>query len=211
MDILKFIVDKVIKGDVYGIKKLIEEAIGLKLPPQKIIYEGFIPGLNTIGEKYSSGEIFLPEMLVSATTVSEGMNLLKPLLVESDVRTKATVVAGTVLGDIHDIGKNIVCMMMEGNGFKVIDLGVDVPAEKYIETAREHRADIIAMSALLSTTRVNMKVIIERIRSSDLNYRVKIMVGGAPLTQDFADSIGADGYAPDAGQAVKKAEELILT
>jgi len=211
VDILKQIVDKVIEGNVDEIKKLIEEAIGLKLPPQKIIYEGFVPGLDTIGEKYSAGEIFLPEMLVSAITVSEGMNILKPLLVESDTKIKGTVVAGTVVGDIHDIGKNIVCMMIEGNGFKVIDLGVDVPAEKYIEAAKENKADIIAMSALLSTTRVNMKGIIERIRSSELNHRVKIMVGGAPLTQDFADSIGADGYAPDAGQAVKKAEELIGT
>ena len=211
VDILKQIVDKVIEGNVDEIKKLIEEAIGLKLPPQKIIYEGFVPGLDTIGEKYSAGEIFLPEMLVSAITVSEGMNILKPLLVESDTKIKGTVVAGTVVGDIHDIGKNIVCMMIEGNGFKVIDLGVDVPAEKYIEAAKENKADIIAMSALLSTTRVNMKGIIERIRSSKLNHRVKIMVGGAPLTQDFADSIGADGYAPDAGQAVKKAEELIGT
>ncbi len=211
VDILKQIVDKVIEGNVDEIKKLIKEAIGLKLPPQKIIYEGFVPGLYTIGEKYSAGEIFLPEMLVSAITVSEGMNILKPLLVESDTKIKGTVVAGTVVGDIHDIGKNIVCMMIEGNGFKVIDLGVDVPAEKYIEAAKENKADIIAMSALLSTTRVNMKGIIERIRSSELNHRVKIMVGGAPLTQDFADSIGADGYAPDAGQAVKKAEELIGT
>jgi 5-methyltetrahydrofolate--homocysteine methyltransferase len=116
-----------------------------------------------------------------------------------------------VVGDIHDIGKNIVCMLMEGNGFKVIDLGVDVPAERYVEAAKKNKAEIIAMSALLSTTRVNMKGIIEEIRSSDLSHKVKIMVGGAPLTQDFADSIGADGYAPDAVQAVRRAEELIET
>lgn len=211
VDILKQIVDKVIEGKVDEVKKLVEEGIRLKLPPQKIIYEGLVPGLDTIGGKYSAGEIFLPEMLVSAITVSEGMKILKPLLVESDAKIKGIVVAGTVVGDMHDIGKNIVCMMMEGNGFRVIDLGIDVTAEKYIEAAKENKADIIAMSALLSTTRVNMKGIIERIRSSELNHSVKIMVGGAPLTQDFADSIGADGYAPDAGQAVKKAGELILT
>lgn len=211
MEILRQIVDKVIEGNIDEIKKLTKEATGLKLSPQKIIYEGFIPGLNIVGEKYSVGEIFLPEMLVSAIAVSEGMNILKPLLVESDMKIKGTVVAGTVVGDIHDIGKNIVCMLMEGNGFKVIDLGVDVPAERYVEAAKKNKAEIIAMSALLSTTRVNMKGIIEEIRSSDLSHKVKIMVGGAPLTQDFADSIGADGYAPDAVQAVGRAEELIET
>jgi 5-methyltetrahydrofolate--homocysteine methyltransferase len=207
MDIIKQIIECVIEGNPDAIGGLIETALTMKVPHDNIIYEGFVPGLNTIGERYSSGEIFLPEMLVAAMTVSAGMEILKPILTKDDTTTKGTVVVGTVVGDIHDIGKNIVCMMMKGNGFRVIDVGVDVPAEKYIQAAKESKADIIAMSALLSTTRMNMEGIIQRIRGSEIG-KVKVMVGGAAVTQDFADSIGADGYAPDAGQAVRKAEEL---
>jgi len=209
VEIVKQIADKVIEGDIDEVKNLTKEAMEQKEDAQKIIDEGFIPGLDKVGEKYTAGEYFLPEMLVSGMAVKAGMEILKPLLTKSGVKPKGTMVAGTVEGDVHDIGKNMVCMMVEAAGFKVIDVGADVPAEKFINAAKENRADIIAMSALLSTTRQNMPRIVQAIRTSELNHKVKVMVGGAPVTQDFADSIGADGYAPDAGLAAKKAKELL--
>jgi len=207
--IVNQIADRVIKGNIAEVESLTKQALGQKEDVQKIIGEGFTAGLDVVGEKYTAGEYFLPEMLVSGMAVTAGMEILKPLLTKSGVKPKGTIVAGTVLGDMHDIGKNIVCMMLEGAGFKVIDVGVDVPAEKFINTAKANRADIIAMSALISTTRASMVGIIEDIRTSELNHKVKVMVGGAPVTQEFADRIGADGYAPDAGLAAKKAKELL--
>lgn len=209
MEIVKQIVDKVIEGDIAEVKNLTKQALEQKEDAQRIIDEGFTAGLDVVGEKYTAGEYFLPEMLVSGMAVTAGMEILKPLLTKSGVKPKGTMVAGTVEGDMHDIGKNMVCMMVEAAGFKVIDVGVDVPAEKFINAVKENRADIIAMSALLSTTRQNMPKIIQAIRTSELNHKVKVMVGGAPVTQDFADSIGADGYAPDAGLAAKKVKELL--
>lgn len=209
MEILKKIIDKIIEGNITEVESLTKQAMEQKVDIQKIMNEGFISGLDVVGEKYTAGEFFLPEMLMSAMAVKTGMEILRPLLTKSGVKPKGIMVAGTVMGDVHDIGKNIVCMMMEGGGFKVIDVGVDVPAEKFISAAKNNNADIIAMSALISTTRANMKGIIEAIRASELNHKVKVMVGGAPVTQDFADSIGADGYAPDAGLAVKKAKGLL--
>lgn len=209
MDLIKRIADKVIEGNIAEVESLTKQAMEQKVDIQKIMNEGFIPGLDVVGEKYTAGEFFLPEMLMSAMAVKTGMEILSPLLTKSGVKPKGTIVAGTVMGDVHDIGKNIVCMMMEGGGFKVIDLGVDIPAEKFISAAKNNNADIIAMSALLSTTRANMEGIIQAIRASELNHKIKVMIGGAPVTQDFADSIGADGYAPDAGLAVKKAKGLL--
>jgi 5-methyltetrahydrofolate--homocysteine methyltransferase len=165
--------------------------------------------LDVVGERFTTGELFLPEMLMAGMAVKAGMEILKPLLAGTGVQPKGTVVAGTVAGDIHDIGKNMVCMMMEGSGFKVVDVGVDVAAERFIETAKVNRADIVAMSALLSTTRAGMAGIIQKIRNSELNHKVKVMIGGAAVTQDFADGIGADGYATDAASATKKAKELL--
>ncbi len=175
----------------------------------KIIDEGFVPGLDVVGEKYTNGEYFLPEMLVAGMAVTAGMEILKPLLTKSGVKPKGVMVAGTVVGDMHDIGKNMVCLMSEAAGFRVIDMGSDVSAEMFIDAAKENRADIIAMSALLSTTRANMPGIIQAIRTSELGHKVKVMIGGAPVTQDFADAVGADGYAPDAGLAAKKAKQLL--
>jgi 5-methyltetrahydrofolate--homocysteine methyltransferase len=209
VDIVKQIADRVIGGNIAEVESLTKQAVEQKMDIQKIIDEGFIPGLDAVGEKYTAGEFFLPEMLMSAMAVKAGMEILRPLLTKAGVKPKGTIVAGTVKGDVHDIGKNIVCMMMEGDGFKVIDLGVDVPAEKFISAAKNNNADIIAMSALLSTTRANMEGIIQAIRTSELNHKIKVMIGGAAVTHDFANSIGADGYAPDAGLAVKKAKELL--
>lgn len=209
MEILKQIVNGIIQGNIGEVTRLTTEALAKKVDVQKIMDEGFIAGLDIVADKYTTGEIFLPEMLVAGMAVTNGMKILRPMITKSGVRLKGTIVAGTVEGDIHDIGKNIVCMMSEGTGFKVIDIGTDVPAKKFIDAARVNEADIIAMSALLSTTRANMEGIIQKIRASEIGHKVKVMVGGAPLTQDFADSIGADGYAPDAGLAVKKAKELL--
>lgn len=209
MELTMQISAKVIEGNIANVKDLTKQALGHRIDVQKIIEEGFMPGLDIVGEKYTAGEIFLPEMLVAGMAVQAGMEILGPLLTKSGVKIKGTIVAGTVEGDVHDIGKNIVCMMCEGAGFKVIDLGTEVPAVKFIDAAKANQADIIAMSALLSTTRANMEGMIQKIRASELNRKVKVMVGGAPVTQAFADSIGANGYAPDAGLAVKKAKELV--
>ncbi len=209
MEIIKQIADKVVEGNIEEVKSLTQKAIEQKENVRKILNEGFMAGLDVVGDKYTVGEIFLPEMLVSGMAVTAGMAVLKPILTKSGIQPKGIVVFGTVIGDVHDIGKNIVSMMMEGAGFKIVDLGTDVPAKKFIDAASENKADIIAMSALLSTTRASMEGIIKNIRDSKLDGKVKVMVGGAPVTQDFADSIGADGYAPDAGLAVKKAKELM--
>jgi len=207
--IVNQIADRVIEGNIAEVESLTKQALEQKEDVQKIIDEGLTAGLDVVGEKFSAGEFFLPEMLTAGMAVKAGMEILKPVLTKFGVKPKGTIVVGTVLGDIHDIGKNMVCMMLEGAGFKVIDVGIDVPAETFINTAKANGADIIAMSALISTTRASMVGIIEDIRTSELNYKVKVMIGGAPITQDFADRIGADGYAPDAALAAKKARELL--
>ena len=209
MAIVNQIADRVIEGNIAEVESLTKQALEQKEDVQKIIDEGLTAGLDVVGEKFSAGEFFLPEMLTAGMAVKAGMEILKPVLTKFGVKPKGTIVAGTVLGDIHDIGKNMVCMMLEGAGFKVIDVGIDVPAETFINTAKANGADIIAMSALISTTRASMVGIIEDIRTSELNYKVKVMIGGAPVTQEFADRIGADGYAPDAALAAKKARELL--
>ena len=209
MEMLKQIVDRLIEGNIAEVESLTKKAIEQGEAAQKILEEGFIPGLDIVGQKFSDGELFLPEMLMAGMAVKAGTEILRPLLTKANVKLKGTIVVGTVVGDIHDIGKNLVCMMFEGTGFKVIDLGVDVPAEKFINAAKANRADIIALSALLSTTRAGMEGIIQDIHASEFKHEVKVMVGGAPVTQDFADRIGADGYAPDAALATKKARELL--
>lgn len=209
MEILERIHDRVIEGSVSEIENLVKAALNEKVGAQEIMNESFARALDLVGDKYSTGEFFLSEMLMSAMAVKSGMEILKPLLAQSDVKQKGTVVAGTVTGDIHDIGKNMVCMLLEGAGFKVIDLGVDVSGEKFLQAARDNQAEIVAISALLSTTMVNMAEIIHLMNSAELEPKVKVMVGGAPVTQDFAEAIRAHGYAPDAAQAVKKAKELL--
>jgi len=209
MEILERIYYKVIEGSISETENLVRAALDEKVGAQKIMNESFAQALDLVGDKYSTGEFFLSEMLTSAMAVKSGMEILKPLLAQSDLKPKGTVVAGTVTGDVHDIGKNMVCMMLEGAGFKVIDLGVDVAGEKFLQAARDNQAEIVAISALLSTTMINIPEIIQLINSAELEPKVKVMVGGAPVTQDFAETIRAHGYAPDAAQAVKKAKELL--
>lgn len=158
-----------------------------------------------VGVKFKNNEVYVPEVLISARAMHAGMDVVKPLLSEAEVRDKGTILAGTVKGDLHDIGKNLVHMMLEGAGYKVIDLGVDVSAEKFAQAVEEHKPQIVGLSALLTTTMINMKSTIERLKA----YPVKVMIGGAPVTQKFADEIGADAYAPDAATAVDKAEQLM--
>lgn len=172
-----------------------------------ILEEGLVAPLDEVGERFSQGTLFIPEMLQAAQTAQEGLGVLKPLLTETNKRSAGAVVIGTVAGDLHDIGKSLVKMMLSGAGFQVHDLGVDVPAERFIRAVEDHRADILALSALLTTTMPAMEAAVAVLRESGMP--VKIMVGGAPVTEDFAQRIGADGYAGDAPQAVLLARRLM--
>jgi 5-methyltetrahydrofolate--homocysteine methyltransferase len=165
--------------------------------------------MDIVGEKYKKGEFYVPEMLIAARAMKSGMEVLRPILTKKDVKGLGTVVIGTAKGDLHDIGKNLVGMMMEGAGFEIVNLGTDVPAERFVETAREKGANIIGVSALLTTTMPGMKDVVQALKKSGLREKVKVMIGGAPVTQGYADEIGADGYAPDAASAVDKAKSLL--
>jgi len=199
--------ESVIAGEVDEVKELVQKAVEEGQDIKKIMDEGLIAGIHIVGEKYDSGEFFLPEMVIAATAMKEGLKILNPLLKQGDIESAGTVVLGTAQGDIHDIGKSIVGTMLEGAGFMVTDIGVDVGPEKFVEAAKEKGADIIGVSALLTTTMVKMEDVIKAVKEAGL--KAKVMVGGASVTQEFADKIGADGYAPDAPSAVGKARELV--
>jgi 5-methyltetrahydrofolate--homocysteine methyltransferase len=199
--------DSVIAGEVDEVKDLVQKAVDEGQEIKKILSEGLIAGINIVGEKYDSGEFFLPEMVIAASAMKEGLKVLNPLLKQGDIESAGTVVLGTAQGDIHDIGKSIVGTMLEGAGFMVTNIGVDVAPEKFVEAAKEKSADIIGISALLTTTMVKMEDVIKAAKEAGL--KAKVMVGGASVTQEFADKIGADGYAPDAPSAVGKARELV--
>ena len=195
-------------GNAPEVKDLVQQAIESGKGGLAILHEGLLAGIAIIGESFKKGETFIPEVLVSVRAMKEGMALLKPLLVELDVKKSGTVVLGPVSGDLHDIGKNIVGMMLEAAEFVVFDLGVDVPAERFVQVAREKNADIIGISALLTTTMPRMLELVSAINSSDLKDTTKVLIGGAPITEDYAEEIGAHGYAPDAASAMDKAREL---
>lgn len=206
---LQALADAIINGKRNDAVELTKKLIDAGVPAKRILDEGLIAGMGVVGEKFKNGEYFVPEVLVAARAMKAAMEILRPLLAASDVEPIGTVVIGTVRGDLHDIGKNLVAMMLEGAGFKVIDLGVDVPAEKFIEAIKEHNADIVGMSALLTTTMTYMPEVIKAIEAEGIRNKVKVIVGGAPVTQEWADQIGADGYAPDAASAVDKCKELL--
>ena len=193
------------QGRAPKVKACVQQALDEGIPAQDILEKGLLDGMNIIGQKFKNNEVFVPEVLIAARAMTKGIELLRPYLVTAGVEEKGTVVIGTVKGDLHDIGKNLVRMMMEGKGLKVIDLGVYVSVEKYLDAARENNADIIACSALLTTTMSEMRDVVEAVKASELNGKVKIMVGGAPITKAFCDSIGADGYTPDAASAAEAA------
>jgi 5-methyltetrahydrofolate--homocysteine methyltransferase len=188
---------------------LTQKLVDAGVTPKQILDEGLIAGMSVAGEKFKNGEYFVPEILVAARAMKASMEILRPLLVATDVQPIGTMVIGTVHGDLHDIGKNLVAMMMEGAGFKVVDLGVDVPAEKFIEAAKEHNAQIVGMSALLTTTMTYIPEVIKAFEEAGLRPKVKLIVGGAPVTQEWANQIGADAYAPDAATAVDRCKELL--
>lgn len=201
--------DLVIAGNLDLAPQLTQQALQEGVELSEIINKGLIAAMDIVGQKFSEGELYIPEMLLSAKTMQACMHVLRPLIVSKGMRAKATVVFGTVQGDVHDIGKNLVIMMMQGAGFEVHDLGTDVWPEKFGQAVREYRPDLLCMSALLTTTQVAMGKTIQHLQEKGLRPEVKIMVGGAPVTDDFSLSIGADGYAPDAASAVVKAKELL--
>jgi len=207
--ILQEIYDSIVDGDQNKAKQKVQQAIDANIEPSIILNEAMISAMSKVGQMFEEGEYFVPEMLVSARAMQAGLSLLKPLLVKTDFKALGKVVAGTVKGDLHDIGKNLVCMMLEGAAFEVIDLGVDVSPEKFVEAIKETNANIIAMSALLTTTMPNMKVTIDALKEAGIRDKVKVMVGGAPLTDHYAKEIGADGYAPDASRAAILAKSLV--
>lgn len=201
--------EALIEGDAPTVKELTEKALQEGVPPIDIINKGLVKGMDVVGEEFRKMEISVPEVLISARAMHTSLEILKPLLAEHDVKPSGTLIIGTVKGDIHDIGKNLVGMLMEGAGFKVIDLGVDVPASTFIQKIKEESPDIVGMSALLTVTMQEMGDIITAIKEAGLRDDVKILIGGAPVTQEFAISIGADGYGEDARDAVEKAKSLL--
>jgi len=209
MEKLDALKESVIEREVKKTAGLTQKALDKGLSPEEILTQALIPALRVVGEQYERGEIFIPEMLLAARAVKGAMEILKPRLAESGVESKGRVVIGTVKGDLHDIGMNLVAMMLEGAGFEVHNLGIDVSVSQFVEAAKEDDADIVGMSALLTTTLVYMPQVIKALEENRLRDRVKAIIGGAPVTQKYADKIGADGYAQDAASAVKLVERLI--
>lgn len=201
--------EAIIKADINSAVEETKKALDAGTDVQDILDNGLIAPMDEVGARFASGKMFVPQMLRSAKAMQECMALIKPLFQEQDINFKGKVVIGTVKGDLHDIGKNLVSMMMEGAGFTIIDLGVDITADVFVEKVKETGADILAMSALLSTTMPGMKETIEALQNTGLREKVKVMIGGAPVSDSFAGQIGADSYAPDAGSAVIEAKKLL--
>ncbi len=199
----------IIAGDLAGAPKITAEALEAGTDPQEIVDNGLIAAMTIVGDRFAEGNLFVPEMMLSARVVDSTLKVLRPVLVEKGIKPKAVVVFGTVQGDVHDIGKNLVIMMMQGAGFEVHDLGVDVPQEKFYEAVSLRKPDLLCMSALLSTTQRAMGKTIQFLNDRGVRPSVKIMVGGAVITESFASQIGADAYAADAGSAVDRAKRLL--
>ncbi|MDA3872167.1 MAG: cobalamin-dependent protein [Candidatus Marinimicrobia bacterium] len=220
MKLIDEIKDRVIRGHINaksrfpkdltgeeGVEELVQKAIDEKIPVEKILNEALISSMSVVGDKYEKGEIFVPEMLFSAKAMKGGLVLLKPLLLKENQKSIGTIIIGTIKGDMHDIGKNLVCMMLEGAGFEVIDLGVDTTKEKFMDAAEKNPGSIIGMSALLTVTMKNMKEVVDAVKASDLD--TKVIIGGAPVSEAFSNEIGADGYALNANQAVRVAKAVM--
>lgn len=209
MELLTKMREDLYKGDANSVASLVQEALDRGLGPGDILEKGLTAGMNAVGKDFRDDILFVPEVLIAARAMHAGMDILKPLLSKGELKASGKFVIGTVKGDLHDIGKNLGGMMMEGAGFEVIDLGIDTPPEKFIEAVEEHRPELVGLSALLTTTMVQMKGVIEALKDAGLRDRVKVIVGGAPVTEKYAQDIGADGYAPNASAAVDKAKELL--
>ena len=205
---LSALAESLINGKAPEVKDLTQKALDEGVAPGEILSDGLIKGMSVVGERFKNNEFYVPEVLIAARAMHAGMDILSPALAASGVEPIGTVLLGTVKGDLHDIGKNLVAMMLEGAGFKVVDLGIDVPPEKFVEAAKEG-GDVIAMSALLTTTMTAMKTTLEALEEAGVKDKIKTMIGGAPVTQNYADEIGADGYARDAASAADKAKELM--
>jgi 5-methyltetrahydrofolate--homocysteine methyltransferase len=199
----------ILEGDQHLVAQQVTEALNAGLSPDMILKEGLVAAMSEVGRLFENGEYYVPEMLIAARAMQAGMKLLKPGLADTGVKAVGRVIIGTVSGDLHDIGKNLVGMMLEGSGFEVIDLGTDVKPEAYVNAVREYKPNIVAMSALLTTTMPNMEATIKALEEAGLRQQVKVIIGGAPVTEEYAKKIGADGSAYDASVAVKVARSLI--
>jgi 5-methyltetrahydrofolate--homocysteine methyltransferase len=208
MAILEDLADSIIKGQAPKAQELTQKALDDGMEPSKVLTNGLIAGMDVVGKKFKNNEFYVPEVLIAARAMKQGMQILKPKLAESGVEPVGRFVVGTVKGDLHDIGKNLVSMMMEGAGYEVIDLGVDVSPDKFVAAVKDNKAGFVGMSALLTTTMVKMQDTIKAFEEEGIRDSVKIFVGGAPLTQTYSDQIGADGYAADAASAVELAKEM---
>jgi len=210
MDILKEMSECLQQGDDEKVSALTKRAIEEKIPPKKILESGLIGGMNIIGEKYKAHEIFLPQVLLAAKAMYAGMDLLKPMFIKEGMPTLGKVVIGSVQGDLHDIGKNLVGIMLKGAGFEVIDLGNNVPPERFVETAKEEDAAVIGMSALLTTTMPAMQRTVDLLKEEGLEGRIKTIIGGAPVSKEFAQKIGANAYGYDSTNAVESVKKLVI-
>ena len=210
-EILEKISTAIIEGDADSTPGLVQKALDQGLAPKTILDDGMVVGMNEVGARFKRGDMFVPEVLMSADTMQAGLVVLRPLLAAAGVKMLGTVVLGTVKGDLHDIGKNLVGMMCEGAGFEVVDLGFNVPPEKFISAIKEHQPDVVGMSALLTTTMRSMGHTIKAIEEAGLRDQLKIMVGGAPVDRDFAERIGADGYGSNAVAGVEQAKRFVGT
>ena len=206
---LETIYQAVLDGDAPAAEAAVKEALAAKVPAQDILQKACIPAMGEVGRLFEEGEKYVPEMLISARAMQKSVALLKPLLAEGNVQSVGKVLVGTVQGDLHDIGKNLVGMMLEGTGFEVIDLGTDVTPQKFVDAVRQNNPQLIGMSALLTTTMPSMKKIMEALQEAGLRGKIKVLIGGAPVTEAYANQIGADGYAPDASSAARKAKALL--
>lgn len=203
------IYDSILEGDSAATQVGVEQALAADRDPSVILSDDMIAAMKEVGQLFEEGDYFVPEMLIAARAMQSGLTVLKPYLVDLDIASAGTVAVGTVQGDLHDIGKNLVAMMLEGAGFVIYDLGTDVSPEKFVAAIQENEIDVVALSALLTTTMPSMDATIKAINAAGLRDNVKVIVGGAPVTQEYADRIGADGFAPDASSAVTVAEALM--
>ena len=206
---IEAIYQAVLEGDADEAATQVQAGLDAGIAPSDILNKGCIAAMGEVGRLFEEGEMFVPEMLIAARAMQAGMAVLKPHLAEGEITSAGKVILGTVAGDLHDIGKNLVGMMMEGAGFEIVDLGTDVSADAFVDAVREHKADIIGMSALLTTTMPSMTATVEALTEAGVRDQVKVLVGGAPVTQAFADEIGADGFAPDASSATRVAKGLL--
>ncbi len=206
---LKQIYEYTVTGNAPKVKELTQQALAEGAAPGELITKYLIPAMSEVGDRFERNEYYVPELLIAARAMQGALAILKPLLTDSDIKSAGKVVIGTVKGDLHDIGKNLVSMMLQGAGFEIIDMGVDVAPEKFVDAIKTNKADVVALSALLTTTMPSMKTTIEALKAAGLRDSVKVIIGGAPVTQRYADEIGADGYAPDANSAVRKTKELL--